>query len=88
MSLAWHISGDVSADLRLLETPFQEAVFDELERLASNPSRLAAPTEDWGSVHPFTFVHGGKLYALTLHLSHNQQQQVITLLGVRVFSVD
>jgi hypothetical protein len=62
------------------------AVFDELEGLASDPSRIPQPTPEWGSVHPFALVHDGNLHIVTPYLAHDERRQVLTLLGVRVFS--
>jgi hypothetical protein len=70
-----------------LETWIQEAAFDELDALAADPSRIPAPTPDWGTVHAFARVHDSKLYVLTLHLTHDEHRGVITLLGVRIFTV-
>lgn len=86
MSYALSLTGDARPDLRQMEPWLQEETWDELDRLADDPSLLAEPNE--GGVIEFQFdrVIDSTLFVVIVTLGRGDFSQTLTILGLRVVS--
>jgi len=77
MSYKLAFAADAQAEWRKSEAFVQEAILDELDRVADTP---LGPASEF--VHDFTFDHESKRHAVFLYLVLNHETKTITVLGV------
>lgn len=88
MSYGLAVAGDAQADLRLLESSLQEDVWDQLELLASDPSRLPSPSPDDDIAFEFFIDVGAVRHFFLMSLARNDSTRSLILLGVVHRQVD
>jgi len=84
VSFGLAIAGDARADLQTIDIWLQEEVWDELDRLAADPSLLTPVPPGNSTVHAFSRVYGGVVHYVVITLIRNDGARTLTVLGVSV----
>jgi hypothetical protein len=81
VSYALRLAGDAISDLRMLETWLQEAVLDELDALAAEPSVLRSNAQG-EAVHDFERGAADNRHVVFLRLQRDDAQRLLTVLAI------
>lgn len=82
MSYALGVAGDARADLAAMDPWLQEEFWDELDRLAADPSLLSAASARDDILYKFTRDTAGLRHTVTMTLSCNDSARKLTVLGI------
>ncbi len=83
MNYGLGVAGDARADLRAMDPWLQEEFWDELERLAANPSLIPVPSASGDILFKFQRATADIKHYITPTVSRNDLGRTITVLGIR-----
>jgi hypothetical protein len=76
------IAGDARADFRNLDVWLQEEVWDELEKLAADPSLLKPSLLGNSHTHALNRTSGGTTHRLVMSIVRNDGVKLLTVIGI------
>ena len=85
MSYGLALTGDALFDLQELQTPFQEEVLDELDRITSDPSLIQAHHPGGTAIHDVVWKHAGTKHYAFITVPRDDDRQQIRVLGIAHF---